>query len=62
MEGWADGCCIGEPWRAECWAHKERGGVGSREGEVLAAEWCDWLALWGEQPLFVVGETGCWAR
>ncbi len=46
MDGWVDGCCVGEPWRAE-WAHEERGGVGSREEEALAAEWCDGLALWG---------------
>jgi len=61
VEGWADGCCVGEPWRAE-WAHEERGGVISREGEASAAEWCDGLALWGGHPLFVAGETGCWAR
>jgi hypothetical protein len=43
-EGRDDGCCGGEPWRAE-WAHEERGEVGSLEGGALAAEWCDGVAL-----------------
>ncbi len=28
-----NGCCVGEPWRAE-WVHEEGGGVGSREGGI----------------------------